>query len=189
MNKYLLAGVCLLACVAGGVAQLALQRSRGSGGKVERAVESSIIAAPVVGARPAGVPAQPANSPETTVAETPGARAETPVGSVDGAGGEESGEETGEETGGETDRKAGHARRASDRGTKKVRYRAGNYRAGNYRAANGRGATARRAGAVSPNRGTAYNRGGKMQQATGGAKKTGSWLGRKLKKIGDVFHE
>lgn len=158
----------VLACVAGGDARLALQRSRGSGGKVERAVESSVIAAPLVGA-------QPANSPETPVAEAPGARAETPVEPEDGAGGVESGGEAG----GETDGKARHASRASAGATRKVRYRAGN----------GRGATVRRAGAVRPNRGTSYNRGGKVQQTTEGAKKSGSWLGRKLKKVGDIFHE
>lgn len=145
------------------------------GGKVERAVESSVIAAPLVGARPADVPARPANSPETPVAEAPGARAETPVEPEDGAGGVEAGGEAG----GETDGKARHASRAFAGATRKVRYRAGN----------GRSATVRRAGAVRPNSGTAYNRGGKVRQTTEGAKKSGSWLGRKLKKVGDIFHE
>ena len=161
----------MLAFVAGGVAQLALRRSRGTEVKVKRAVEGSVIAAPVIEAQTADVTARPPSSPDTPAAEAQAAQEETPAQTEDVAGGRE--------TAGETVRKAGHVSRASAKGARKVR----------YRARGGMSATTHRERAVSPNSGAADTRGSRMRQAAGGAKKSGNWLGRKLKKIGDVFHE
>ena len=171
MNKYLLVGLCLLAFVAGSAAQLALHRSGGDAG-------------PAPTQTTAAVPARPENNPPAIPPAEPQAEQAAPEASVETAvmeevQGEEEAEvaEYGAVSGGTVPapRAAGAVRgRASLRPTR-----------ASLRATR----TISRPGvAPAPSR-AASRDDGVHEKAASGAKKTGRWLGKGLKKLGGVFHD
>jgi hypothetical protein len=164
MNKYLLVGLCLLAFVAGSAAQLALHRS---GGDATPAPTETIAAAP----------AQPENNPPAARPAEPQAEQAAPEASVEKAVIEEvQGPEAAEVAeGGDVSRGAVRASRRAGA----VRSRA------NLRATR---TISRPGSAPAPSR-VASRDDGVHEKAASGAKKTGRWLGKGLKKLGGVFHD
>jgi len=172
MNKYLLAGLCLLAFVAGGAAQLALRGSGGTTLTAGNVVERSEGAGQSLVGRRDELPARPPEGPAAPVREGTVAGATPAVATEDVAGGVK------EKSGGAN----GQAANVSGVSTKRTKKTV-------YRRDGGRVQTARRAQLAGRSTSTADAGGSRISASAGGAKKTGRWLGRSLKKIGDVFHE
>jgi len=164
MNKYLLVGLCLLAFVAGSAAQLALHRS---GGDAAPAPTQTIAAAP----------AQPENNPPPVPPAEPQAEQAAAEASAETAVIEEVEGVDAAQAAEDGDVSAGTARAPRVAGA--VRVRAG------LRATR---ANSRPAAAPAPSR-VAPRGDGVHEKAASGAKKTGRWLGKGLKKIGGVFHD
>lgn len=168
MNKYLLVGLCLLAFAAGSAAQLALHRS---GGDAAPAPTQTIAAAPtqpennLPAAQPAAQPAEP-----QAEQAAPDASFKTAV--IEEVQGEAAAEVA---QGGDLSEGTARAPR----------------RAGAVRSSAGLRATrtsSRTSAPQAPSRAVSRDD-GLHEKAASGAKKTGRWLGKGLKKLGGVFHD
>lgn len=164
MNKYLLVGLCLLAFVAGSAAQLALHRSNGD----DPPAPTGTIAA---------APTQPENNPPAAPPAEPRAEQAAPEASAGTAAIEEV-------------QDAEEAEVAEDGDVSKETVRAPRAAAA-ARSRSGLPATraiSRPSAAPTPRRAVSRDD-GVHEKAASGAKKTGRWLGKGLKKLGGVFHD
>lgn len=175
MGKYVLVGICLLAFVAGGVAQLALRRPSEKSGVEENVVKTSGgSTAPEVSEKAGGQAAQTGNGTEAPRGEAEAADVEAAVETTDiGNSGEESSDQTVVN--------AGEVRRVPPRRARRNANRAVGPRARAVRPAAPAGRQAS----------TSYARSddGLHRKTAKGVKKTGKWLGRGLKRVGGVFHD
>ena len=174
MSKYVLVGICLLAFVAGGVAQLALRGPGGKSGVEENVVKTSGDAAPEVSEKAGGQAAQTVGGTEAPRAEAESANTEAAL-EPNHVG------DSIEEARDRTVASAEEVSRVPHRWARRNAYRAVGPRAQAARPTPPAGRHAR----------TAYARSddGLHRKTAKGVKKTGKWLGRGLKKVGDVFHD
>lgn len=175
MNKYLLAGVCVLAFAAGGVAHLMLQRGRApeaadakveaAAGEAVREDAAKVVVTPEGPAPVAAEAVQHDTQPDATqTAETETARTEDAVEAADPSGEDES--PRAERVGAHTSRRWKRAARAP-RATRRQVYQPGS--------------------AVTTRAGERDGDGLKAQTAKG-AKGTRKLFGKALKKVGRVFN-
>ena len=174
MSKYVIAAICLLAFVAGGVAQLALHRTGGKSVKTENVAKTSVDAAPVAVEMAVEVPAETGSVTDAPPLEARALDAEAAVETADLG---DSVEETGEEVVG----KAGAVSRRANRRARRAAYRAAGPRVQPL---------PRPAPVVrQPTTTTAHRKNDGLHHKTArGVTKPGKWLGKGLKKIGGVFH-
>lgn len=164
MKKYLLVGLCLLAFVAGGAAQLALHRSGRD-------------TAPPPTERIAEAPAPPESNPAAATPAAPQAEPAAPEVAIEEA----------EVVDSQDAEKAGVSETSSE--SRRV-VRASNRAPATTGRNSLRAAPAVRRASVTPAPARNASRDdGVHEKAASGAKKTGRWVGKGLKKIGGVFHD
>lgn len=172
MNKSVLAVLCLLAFVAGGAAQLVLHRASGTSGTAESVVQT-----------PAGVAPQPSEKADAAPAQAggvtaaPGLEAQAPDAN---APADSSGPNNAPLEARADDLVLSES--ISEESPARPRRVA-------YRHVGARSQAARSAPPAPRSTRSYHNDDAPHEKAASGAKKTGRWLGKGLKKIGGVFHD